>query len=926
MNDAQTCFTRGGDRPQVSRIIRWITHARVPWWLVAVPAGGLQAAAILPFWGSEDAFPGLPVGLSVLVGVLAGAAGGLFAGLLAGGVGWLLFFLLLADADVWAIPALAAWVGAAGLAGLVADRLRTARSERALLSGELAAVRSASTEAIVTLAPNGMITGWNDAAEALYGYRSDDVVGAPAEILAVEERREELLALLIRAEEDGSATAETVHSRKAGDELAVAASAHAIRDGNGSIAGVSLAVSDIGESVAARERLREAEWRHRTLVERLPLVTYSHPLGDRRSLLDVGPQIEGLLGYSREEWREQPDLFERLLHPDDRDRVLAELAAAADGVRPFRSEYRMLTRAGDSVWLRDEAAPVRDAGGHVAYVQGSLLDVSERKRAREEHERLLAAAKTARAESGVKQRNLDFLAEASDVLSSSLDYETTLRRMADLAVRELADWCMVDVLEEDGTLRRFAVAHAEPLRGDQDPGRPAGRPEPPVADVVRNGRARLASGGDGAESSALGELQADSWLSVPLLARGRALGAVTLVASGSGRSYGADELALGQDLARRAALAVDNARLYREVEERADAARVLTYVGDGVFLLDRAGVIRLWNPAAEVITGVAASAVVGHAASEAMPGWQGLAERVPVVSSREPGRAETVPLETGKGERWISISGVEFFGGTVYAFRDVTEERRLDELKAEFVATASHELRTPLAAVYGAAQTLRRHDFVLDEAGRDRFLSLIVDESERLSRIVNEILLANQLDADRLDVSREPFDAADLVERVVDSVRTHTPPGVSVDVVSTPVVPLVGADRDRARQVLVNLLENAIKYSPDGGRIEVGLDAHEGAVSFSVRDEGLGIPADHHERIFEKFYRLDPDMTRGVGGTGLGLYICSELVSRMGGRIWVESAEGKGSSFTFELPTAEPELVRTQGTGVGEAADAASPE
>ncbi|MGH3007451.1 MAG: PAS domain S-box protein, partial [Gaiellaceae bacterium] len=513
----------------MSRFIRWITHARVPWWLVAVLAGGLQVAAILPFWGSEDAFPGLPVGLSVLVGVVAGAAGGPFAGLVAAGVGWLLFFVFLADADLQAIPALAAWAAAGGLAGLVADRLRRARSERALLRGELAAVRSASTEAIVTLAPNGMITGWNGAAEALYGYRRDDVVGAPAAMLAPEGRQEELLALLGRAEEDGSATAETVHSRKDGDELAVAASAHAIRDGNGSIAGVSLAVSDIGESVEARERLREAESRHRALVERLPLVTYSHALGNRGSLLHVGPQIEGLLGYSREEWAEEPDLFERLLHPDDRDRVLAELDAAAEGVRPFRTEYRMLTRAGDLVWLRDEAAPVRDAGGHASYVQGSLLDVSERKRARDEHERLLAAAKTARADSGVKQRNLDFLAEASDVLSSSLDYETTLRRMADLAVRDFADWCMVDVLEEDGTLRRLAVAHAEPLRGDPNGGRPASHPEPPVAEVVRSGRARLTSGGDGAEPSALGELEAESWLCVPLLARGRALGAVTLV-------------------------------------------------------------------------------------------------------------------------------------------------------------------------------------------------------------------------------------------------------------------------------------------------------------------------------------------------------------------------------------------------------------
>ena len=450
--------------------------------------------------------------------------------------------------------------------------------------------------------------------------------------------------------------------------------------------------------------------------------------------------------------------------------------------------------------------------------------MSDRRRARQEHERLLGLARAAQADSTHQQKNLDFLAEASGLLASSLDYETTLARLSELVVRDLGDWCLVDVREEDGSLRRLAVAHSEPLRGDEG-SRPAAQPEQPIQDVVRRGQARVVAPENGSGTPPLGDLEAESWLCVPLLARGRALGALTIVSAGAGRVYGSDELALAEDLAQRAALAVDNARLYREVEERADAARVLTYVGDGVFLLDRAGVVRLWNPAAESITGLPAQTVVGHPVAEAIPGWQTLVDRIPVVSSNEPGRAETVPVETGKGERWISISGVEFFGGTVYAFRDVTEERRLDELKAEFVATASHELRTPLAAVYGAAQTLRRHDFVLDEAGRDRFLSLIVDESERLGRIVSEILLANQLDADRLDVSREPFDPADLVERVVDSVRTHTPPGVTIEINTPPSVPLVGADRDRARQVLVNLLENAIKYSPDGGRIEVGLDA-----------------------------------------------------------------------------------------------------
>jgi two-component system sensor histidine kinase VicK len=111
------------------------------------------------------------------------------------------------------------------------------------------------------------------------------------------------------------------------------------------------------------------------------------------------------------------------------------------------------------------------------------------------------------------------------------------------------------------------------------------------------------------------------------------------------------------------------------------------------------------------------------------------------------------------------------------------------------------------------------------------------------------------------------------------------------------------------RQVLVNLVENAIKYSPDGGVVEVGVQESEGAVCFHVRDEGLGIPADEQARIFEKFYRLDPEMTRGIGGTGLGLYICSELLERMDGRIWVDSKEGAGSTFSFELPAAEQQVA-----------------
>jgi signal transduction histidine kinase len=170
---------------------------------------------------------------------------------------------------------------------------------------------------------------------------------------------------------------------------------------------------------------------------------------------------------------------------------------------------------------------------------------------------------------------------------------------------------------------------------------------------------------------------------------------------------------------------------------------------------------------------------------------------------------------------------------------------------------------------------------------------------------VNEILLANQLDAGRLDLFTETFDPAELVERVAESARSRAPAGVPIVLDLAGALPPVAADRDKARQVLVNLVENAIKYSPDGGEVELGVRAGPGTVHFFVRDNGLGIPSDEQTRIFDKFYRLDPDMTRGVGGTGLGLYICRELVERMGGQISVRSEPGAGSTFTFDLPRAE---------------------
>ncbi|MGH3072749.1 MAG: sensor histidine kinase, partial [Gaiellaceae bacterium] len=359
--------------------------------------------------------------------------------------------------------------------------------------------------------------------------------------------------------------------------------------------------------------------------------------------------------------------------------------------------------------------------------------------------------------------------------------------------------------------------------------------------------------------------------------------------------YTAVDLELAQELAGRASAALDNARLVGELRRRAQAAQALEFVGDGVFLVDRDGVVRLWNPAAERITGFPEPELVGSPVDELLSGW-------PLSQAGE--RPQTFPVDARKGELWLSLTAATFPHGTVYAFRDLTDERAVEQLKSDFVSTVSHELRTPLAAIYGAAMTLRREDVALDKEQEAGMLEVIAGESERLARIVNDILLASRLDSGAETVDIRRTDATSVARGVLAAAEAHAPGDVELVLSAPDPGPQVAADPDGLRQVLVNLVENAVKYSPNGGRVELELAPVDGRVRFAVRDRGLGIPASEHVRIFEKFFRLDPNLSRGVGGTGLGLYISREIVRRMGGRLRVESEPGRGSTFSFELPLA----------------------
>jgi PAS domain S-box-containing protein len=526
------------------------------------------------------------------------------------------------------------------------------------------------------------------------------------------------------------------------------------------------------------------------------------------------------------------------------------------------------------------------------------------------------------AEQELRER-LAFLGEATALLTSSLELERTLESLTQLAVPLLADWCTISMLvEETGEIEQVVVAHQDPerRRWAQEM---QGRSRTIMIDdefdltarVIRTGEPVFlreipqelldeAAERDPNAAKALEEITLRSAITVPLRSGERIFGALTLVTES--RELQDSEFVLAQELAARAAIAVENARLYREAERRAEAALALAYVGDGVILLDRDGRVRFWNAAAAAITGVREADAVGRPPAEVVPAWEELTRLAELADAETPERARpvTVPVGTASGDRWVAVTGVAFDEGIVYALRDVSDEQALERARSDFVATASHELRTPLAAVYGAARTLLRSDIEIPGDQRDRFLEIIVSETERLTAIVSQILLAGQLEEGRVDVTTAATDLKPLAESVLDSARLRAPEQIELRLEQNGAPAIALADEDKLRQVLVNLLDNAIKYSPDGGNVVVELEGGNGRVRLAVRDGGLGIPTGEHERIFQKFYRLDPALTRGVGGSGLGLFISRELVSRMGGSLTVRSQPGEGAAFVVDLPAA----------------------
>ena len=370
------------------------------------------------------------------------------------------------------------------------------------------------------------------------------------------------------------------------------------------------------------------------------------------------------------------------------------------------------------------------------------------------------------------------------------------------------------------------------------------------------------------------------------------------------RQWREEEIEALAAFAGNASAALSSADLYQSVAlEKERSVAILSNIADGIVAVERDGKVVLWNAAAERITGIPADEALGRLPSDVL-------QRELESGDEAPAGERLVSIRRGGEEIWLSLTEAVMrdpagaVAGRIFAFRDISAERVVEQMKSEFVSNVSRELRSPLTSIYGFAETLMRDDVLFGDEERATFLGYLASEAGRLTAIVDRLLAVARLDSGDLQVQLAPTDVRGVVSEVVAGVRQSLATGGHEFVLELPPEPLaVEADRDVLRQIVTDLVENAVKYSPGGGTVTVSARARDDTVEVSVEDEGIGIPEAEQTRIFTKFYRAETGRRDlASGGTGLGLFIAKELLAAMRGNIWVRSREGEGSCFVFALP------------------------
>lgn len=652
-------------------------------------------------------------------------------------------------------------------------------------------------QAVIASDIDGSIIYWNRFAERLYGWTAAEARGRNVVELvpatAVKGEAAEIMDLLRQGK---SWTGEFLVQHRDGATFPTLVIDSPIYDDQGQVSGIVGVSSDITDRKQAEEALRRSRDELEIILRGVgDGITVQDPSGRLIFANEAAVRLIGFDTVGSLITASPAEVLGRFEVLDEYGQAVA--LSNLPGRRALQGEtvpetlLRFRIRAtGEERWSMVNATPVFDESGQVLLAINIFHDVTQRMHYEE---------------------TLRFQVKASMLLSESLDYSTTLMNLARLAVPHLADWCIVAMLDPDGNLQQLAATHTDPRRvqllTELREHYPFGSAEDfGAAQVVRTGHSELyadiSDSGvartfkDPLQHQIFQQLGLKSAMIVPLIARGQILGTISFMSAESGRRFSQDDLAVAEDLAHRAALAIDQARLYREAQEAV-------------------------------------------------------------------------------------------------------------HLRDEFLSIAAHELKTPVTALLGYTQVLQRRAAREESANQrdQRALSVIATQSERLARLIGTLLDISRIETGYFTIEQQLMDLSALVERVTGEMlpmlHTHTMVCSGID---EPL--MLYGDEARLEQVFQNLLQNAVKYSPEGGQIEVSVERHTSSASVSIRDQGIGIPEAARERLFQRFFRASNVATATIGGMGIGLYVVREIVSRHAGTVTVESTEGQGSTFVVRLPLA----------------------
>ncbi len=682
---------------------------------------------------------------------------------------------------------------------------------------EYAAILESTDDAIIGKTFDGTITSWNKGAEQMYGYAAEEVIGRSVDIIIPPEKINEFRELMLKLQRGEKIEhLRTKRIKKDGTEIIISVTISPIVNSAGRLTGASAIARDITQKTLLEDMIYENSEKMKLALTAGRMGTWDWKFPN--NTIEWDDYTYKIFGIGEGKFSGKFDDFLQLVHPEDREKVHNDIELTVENNVPFESEFKIISHDNNIRYLLFRGKLLKDITGQAFRLIGICLDITEKKKAELEKDKLLVIEKKLRKRADHLKRRLSFLAETSRILSSSLEYETTIKTVVKTVVPILADICVIDLIDDSGNIKTVEVVHSDPEKVkllDEISAKyetsfdlikkvVKSRNSIAIKKVDEKYLKHIAK--DNEHLSALLRLDINSALIIPLKTKEKIYGAITLVMSESGRYYNKEDLILAEELAGRTATAIENVKLY--------------------------------------------------------------------ISSK----LTNIELEKRVKKR--------------------TEELELLNKELEtFSYSVSHDLRTPLRAIQGFSNILvDEFSGSLNEEGR-RLFKIIISNAARMGNLIDDLLSFSRMTKTKISNSEIDFNL--MITEIFNEIKLSNE-GQIIELKLDNLPPAFG-DSSMLRQVWVNLITNAVKFSSKKNKsvIDIGSYKEKNETVYFIKDNGVGFDMQYADKLFGVFQRLHK--TTEFEGTGVGLALIKKIITRHGGLIWTDAKLNEGAAFYFSL-------------------------